>query len=313
MKKKHQVLVVGDCMVDEYIIGKHERNSPEADVAILEELRRESRPGGAANVALNLKKLGIDCLLVGVIGDDESGHQLKSMLEEENILYEFVVDASRPTTTKKRYVDTDYNQLLRVDRELAHELDSKCKEYLLELLSNVFDDYRLDAIILQDYDKGLLDKDSIDYITKWAQKENTLILSDPKFQHFEQLAESHIFKPNINECLNYIPRQKGQDLSSYLLVVSNALSQTQNLLITLGKDGIYYKNNKEEGFIQGWPVDNADVSGAGDCVIAVACIFALQGKKLEVIADLCNKAGALSCAKKGIQTISMDEILNFEA
>lgn len=312
---KHKILVIGDVMVDRYIIGKHHRNSPEAECAILNYERTEDRLGGAANVALNLAKLNQSVSLISVTGEDDGNTIIKNLCSENKIEFTFISESSRPTTIKKRYVDKDFRQFLRVDIESTENIKDNI---VIEILDSVKDKINsgIELIIIQDYNKGLLSEGIIIAIQELCKVHNIKLCVDPKHKHFSLLSNCDIFKPNIKE-LEY---HYGNKIEITANAISNVISElrlekSKMIFVTLGENGIYYQSGDEKGIIAGIKISNADVSGAGDTVIAILSLLLLTRLSCKELATIANKCGAIVCKLQGvnfIDNIEFQEIIHID-
>jgi rfaE bifunctional protein kinase chain/domain len=305
------ILIVGDVMLDCYVIGKHTRQSPEADVPILLTSKETNSLGGAGNVALNLQSLGATPILVTAIADDDAGQKITSLLETENIAYQIVKDNSRCTTIKKRFVTEDYSQLLRVDTESTDAVSSEVEIKLINSIRGFIDNQKIDGIIIQDYNKGIITENLIKALQDIRISHSIPLFVDPKHDNFELLSRCDVFKPNLSEARLFFGEDtltRIDDIEAFN-IATNRLIHTDKLFITLAEKGIFYKNKHESGWISGVKVENPDVSGAGDTVIAVLAVFFLMGYSIEQMAYYANKAGALSCKWKGIAKPNFDQIV----
>jgi len=307
------ILVIGDVMIDSYIWGKVERISPEAPVPIVEVERRENRLGGAANVALNIKSLGAKPILVSVLGRDDKYDVFLKLLEDHNLSKEGILQTSeeRKTTVKFRVIGNNV-QLLRVDEESTHDIDSKDTFSLLERVKFLFDTKKIDAIIFQDYDKGILTSDVIDNVIQIAQANTCPILVDPKKKHFFQYKNVTLFKPNFKEFKEALNKPLTKEIPQ-LIEEIKVFRQKQGIkyfLLTLGENGmlISYDENKEEKYehIPSEVRQVADVSGAGDTVIAVSALGLASGLDPVTTARLSNIAAGIVCEYVGVVPVNPD-------
>ncbi len=295
-------------MLDEYLIGDYIRNSPEAEVPIINYSYKEQRLGGAANVALNLKSLGMEPILVSIVGDDEAGKNLIRLCTENQISHEFIQLPDRPTTLKQRIVDVAYKQYLRVDYETTEYLQEAIEDRVHSVLMQQLN-RNIEAVVLQDYNKGLMTASIISATLDFCNTNNIPSFADPKHKNFELLTKATVFKPNLKELLI----NKGiQNLDETKLdEVLNSYSAFKKLLfVTLGDKGIYYKDavNEVNGHIPGLSVSEADVSGAGDTVLSALVYAYLLSTNAIQMAEMANKAGASVCSKKGVSRITLTDL-----
>ena len=300
-------------MLDEYVMVDHHRNSPEADVPVLEEHTRSSKLGGAANVAMNIKALGSNPYLISIAGSDLAFAKMQDILNSENIDNKLVLDDTRPTTVKTRFIDQNYKQFFRLDKELRTTITKEITADLIHLIDTTVSERDFDAIIIQDYNKGLLHEELIRYIQNISKDRSIPLFVDPKTDNFELLSYSDFFKANLNEIKQFLGSDTAQNIQEITELAFQNLPAPRNLIITLGDKGIYFKNSDITGNIEAHILDNADVSGAGDTVISALCVFHLNGYDLKENALLSNKAGAISCSKKGVSTVTYKEIQEFNA
>jgi len=303
-----KVLIIGDIMLDTYVKGEHHRMSPEADCPILNQTNIEHRLGGAANVALNLLHLGQNPILIGLIGDDKNGHTLKSKCQNEDINYHLFLDKDRPTTSKKRFIDDTYKQYLRVDDEWTNDIAGDLEKEVLHYLDS-FDFSDIELIIIQDYNKGFLTEKIINKIQIISDTHSIKLCVDPKHNHFQLLSQCDLFKPNLSELSKYLKAELNPRFDEIDSAISNStLNQKNDIIVTLSEAGIYYKSEAESGIINGQNIENADVSGAGDTVIAILGLLLISGLPIKKTAFIANKCGAKVCQMKGISTIKLTDL-----
>ncbi|MGL4364099.1 MAG: bifunctional heptose 7-phosphate kinase/heptose 1-phosphate adenyltransferase, partial [Bacteroidales bacterium] len=194
-----QILVIGDVMIDAYMWGKVDRISPEAPVPILESTQHENRLGGAANVALNLQAMGATPLLCSVIGNDERATNFKNLLQAKNLIpVGILTDSSRRTTTKTRVISGSQH-LLRIDEETTKPLHDELQKKFFAHIKGLITSEKIDAIIFEDYDKGVLSPQLIEETVKLSQSKNIPTLVDPKKRNFLAYKNVTLFKPNFKE------------------------------------------------------------------------------------------------------------------
>lgn len=306
---KTKVLVLGDVMLDHYLSGGVERVSPEAPVPVVSVKDEYYRLGGAANVALNLKALGIDPILCSVVGNDEAAQQFQKAISEAGISDEYLIQSdSRPTTVKTRVLSRS-QQLMRIDRESVSDLSDGESSALKEKLSEIFEEQSPEVLILQDYDKGVLSKSIIEFAIDLAKKHKTLIAVDPKFRHFFDFKQVDLFKPNLAEMKKALSLE---DLPiEELETHSKTFMQEQghkNLMITLSDKGVYWNIGVSGAQYPAKVRNIADVSGAGDTVIAVAAIALYHGLDTADICQLSNTAGGIVCESLGVVPVDTDKL-----
>jgi len=304
--KDKKIAVVGDLMLDAYYWGKVQRISPEAPVPVVEIEKQFSRFGGAANVAYNIIKLGALPIPIGIIGNDQTGMKLRKLMKDANIRGEgIIIDPSRPTTTKTRVI-ADNQHVVRIDNESKKNVQPEIESKLIEQFKNISGE--LDAVILQDYNKGVLTKKVITEIIKIANNNNLIITVDPKFDNFFEYKNVTVFKPNKKETEEAygIRIENGE----HFVNAGNRLLNDLNakyILLTLSEEGIaLFSNGKLEKKIPTKAREVADVSGAGDTVISTLTVALAAGANIADAAYLANYAGGLVCEEVGIVPINKE-------
>lgn len=309
-ENNHHILVIGDVMVDSYIKGQVSRISPEAPVPILDVTLREFRLGGAANVALNLKKLGCKVTLCAIIGNDTHGVDLLQLMHDEELDTQGILRSSERRTTIKHRIIGNRNQMLRIDEEDNFLLTENENEQFIASLSKIINEEKIAAIIFEDYDKGLLSEKTISSIIKMAEEKGILTATDPKKRNFFHYAGVTLFKPNLKEfCdannLKIEPFSLPQ-LQQYAAQFAEK-QKFQILLITLSDKGLllYNRNTKKFIHIPAQLIKVSDVSGAGDTVISVATLCLLHQLCDYELAYIANLAGSIVCQYPGVVPIDI--------
>ncbi len=307
-----KVLIIGDVMIDTYLWGDVGRVSPEAPVPIVSGVIEESRLGGAANVALNVKAMGAVPILCSVIGDDNRGKLFLELMEEQNLTdIGLVVDNRRITTQKTRIISGNHH-MLRVDEEMEDYLTSRIQNQFLELINNLLENGGIDAIIFQDYDKGVLSPGVISELISASGKVGVPVLVDPKFRSFDLYRKVRLFKPNFIELvrgLNLdIEKHDIQKLSEAAMEFQQK-KEIDTLLVTLSEHGVLATQNGTIVHIPAIVRDIADVSGAGDTVISVAALCMITEQDAATIAAISNLAGGQVCEKAGVVPVDADKLL----
>lgn len=303
-----RILIIGDLILDQYIWGEVNRISPEAPIPVVEVLRESFSLGGAANVAHNARSLGVRVETCGVVGDDAYGQKILEMLEEKGIGAHGVIrDASRPTTLKTRIV-AHRQQVVRVDREDARGLDrallGKMEERIRDVLPEV------DAVVLEDYAKGVIQEALLRDIVPLARKEGKIITVDPKMNHFDHYRGVTAITPNRQEA-ERATGERIRDEKSLHQAGARLLEMLQcgAVLVTLGDRGMCLFEPGESPFaIPAHAREVYDVSGAGDTVIAVFTSSLVAGANLRQAAALSNLAGGLVVEKLGTATVTTEEM-----
>jgi D-glycero-beta-D-manno-heptose-7-phosphate kinase len=316
LKKKFigkRIAVVGDLMLDSYFWGSVSRISPEAPVPVIEIDEEIHRFGGAMNVAYNILTLGGIPLPVGIIGNDHDGNILKGLLKEKKITDKgIVIDHDRPTTAKTRVIASKQH-VVRIDREKKDPILPATEKKILSLLKKEMKN--LDAIILQDYNKGVMTEGLIKKIIRMAGKANKIVTVDPKFNNFFTYQNVTVFKPNRKETEDAFGiRIKSKENVS---AAGQKLLEQLNCkyaLLTLGEDGIaLFEKGKPERRIPTKAQVVADVSGAGDTVISTLTMALTAGADIYDAAYLANYAGGLVCQEVGIVPIELEKLFKIVA
>lgn len=305
------ILVVGDIMLDRYCYGKVNRISPEAPVPVVDISRTENRPGGAANVALNIKALGAQPFLVSVTGRDPESALLCDLLAHHQILTAGIFPLDYKRTVLKTRIIAGNQQLVRLDEEDTLEIRPETESLLLRFITDCLTKQAIRAIVLQDYNKGLLTPTLIDAIIELALQHHIPIAVDPKKMHFFNYSYVDLFKPNLKEIREALGYDIAPDLES-LTEAAEALRlklRHQHTMITLADKGVFISNSHYNEIIPARVQDIADVSGAGDTVISVAALGLATGADLRDIAMIANTAGGLVCARPGVVPVDKKQLL----
>lgn len=317
-----RVMIVGDVMVDSYLWGVVDRISPEAPVPVVDVNHREERPGGAANVAVNIKALGAEPVLCSVIGQELKGDVFIRIMEEEGLGTEGIYRSKdRITTTKFRIIGNN-SQLLRVDEENTHDLSEEDQETFLGKCTETIEKKSIDAIIIQDYNKGILTPEVISGLIEKANRGNIPVVVDPKKKNFDLYKNVTLFKPNLKELKEGLKIDFREPEKNVLHDTAGLLHDRIHMdiaLITLSEHGIFIssdKAGKRESHLLPAHVRNiADVSGAGDTVVSVATLCLAAGSNLQDIAGVSNLAGGIVCEKVGVVPIDRarfrEELIKF--
>ena len=293
-------------MLDVYIWGKVGRISPEAPVPIVEVEEESYRFGGAANVGMNIKSLGGIPILVGVIGYDREGTVIDALIKENNIERDGVFyDEDRPTTVKTRIIA--HNQhVVRIDKEDRSEISSDLENKILQFIQQRKNE--IDGIILQDYNKGVLTKSLIKQVIDFASQNNILITVDPKFDNFFEYRNVTVFKPNRKETEDALGFKL--DSEERVLEAGQQLKEKLNpeyLLLTRGEKGMtLFSKNGDVHTIPTRARKVADVSGAGDTVIATITMALAAGAEIEEASTIANLAAGLVCEEVGVVPINRE-------
>jgi D-beta-D-heptose 7-phosphate kinase/D-beta-D-heptose 1-phosphate adenosyltransferase len=305
--KTSRVVVVGDIMLDRYLVGETDRLSPEAPVPVVTVRERHAALGGAANVAANVAALGAACQLVGAVGDDVDGAAIRQELAVARLEDRHVVTvAGRPTTSKTRII-ARAQQIVRIDDEVDSLLDGPDLARLIRVAREALAD--ADALLLEDYNKGALAPPLIAAVMEVAKRRGIPIVVDPKFRQFFEYSGATVFKPNRRELESAlgaaVDLQNGNALPEVL-----ARLRVDNLLVTLGAEGmVLVMKDGSSTHIPSIAREIYDVSGAGDTVTAWMGAALAAGASVRESAQLANYAAGVEVGKAGVSTVSPEEVL----
>lgn len=303
--------VIGDVMIDAYLWGKVDRISPEAPVPVVAVTKKENRPGGAANVAINIQALGAKAFLFTTIGNDKTANECVDVLEEFNLSVDGILKSNNRTTTVKTRVIGNNHHLMRVDEEHTDDLHKEDSEKLANHICESIKKIKPHVIIFEDYDKGCITKYLIDMVVKEASKNNIPVTVDPKKKNFFNYNNVTLFKPNLKEL------REGLKLDLENVNVSSLQEQTksfkekqhiQSLMVTLSEKGVYYSDNTNAEILPAHIRNISDVSGAGDTVISVVSLALAAGVNLRDAAWMANIAGGMVCEKVGVVPVDKEEL-----
>ena len=304
--------VIGDVMLDTYWWGQVDRISPEAPVPIVRVDRKEQRIGGAANVALNLASLAAPVTIFSVLGRDEDGDILTGLLKEQRISTDYLINADSRITTNKMRVISRNQQMMRLDSETIQPIREKEEQKLIDQVEKYITEQSPQAIIFEDYNKGVLTDKVISSVISLCKKHSVITAVDPKRKHFFQYKEVDIFKPNLKEAreaLNLLHDETDlQFLREIHLKLKDQLLHHISF-ITLSEKGVFYEDDKLSAIVPSYIRDVADVSGAGDTVIAVATLIYALTKDVKLMAEVANLAGGLVCESVGTVAIDKQQLL----
>jgi rfaE bifunctional protein kinase chain/domain len=302
--KNLKVLIIGDAMIDTYFYGDVERISPEAPVPILNVTKKESRLGGAANVALNIQSLGAEAFLCTVLGQDAEAKVFINLLDEASLSEEAICTSKHRTTTVKSRFISGSQQLLRVDEEEPQELVADDKNALIANIEKFIPE--VDLIIFEDYDKGCIDSEIIRHTISLAHNNDVKVAVDPKYKNFLVYDGCDLFKPNFKELRNSLKLfgigKTMDDLSTAVGLMREQM-ELNDILVTLSDKGIYFEGRSNKGHYQAEIRSISDVSGAGDTVISVAALCLALDLPIYLYAELANLAGGIVCEQQGVVPI----------
>ncbi len=308
-----KIAIVGDVMLDKYVYGEITRISPEAPVPVVDIKKTEYKLGGAANVANNIKSLGAEPVLIGIIGDDnDSLHYLEVMKSLKLSSSGIFKDKSRPTTAKTRVI-AHSQHVLRVDSEIKNNISAEVTKKLLGFIKNNLKNF--EAVILQDYNKGVLTKEVIGKIIAMCKKSGKPVYVDPKFNNFFEFKDVTVFKPNRKEVSDILAMKIDGDSSAS--EAGRKLIDRLNceyLVLTRGEKGMMlFDKEKGKTVVLNIPTKArraADVSGAGDTVISTIAVMLAGGADMEESVMLANQAAGIVCEEVGIIPIYKQALLD---
>ncbi len=308
-----KILIVGDVMIDAYCFGSVDRISPEAPVPILNVKEKDYRLGGASNVAQNIKALGAKPIMCSVVGNDDEANLLCRLLTEKNdISDKYIVKSDRVTTVKTRMISGG-QQLLRLDSEDTTPLSEALTKKFISVVKEAIDTEKPDAIIFEDYDKGVITPLFIDEISFYAKQKNIITTVDPKHRNFLDYKNVTLFKPNFKEFVEGAGADiQKNDIEGIILHAKEYHKQKNidNMLVTLSEYGMLLVSEDDEIHIPAEKRDISDVSGAGDTVISTITLCLAAGLPKNVATHIANISGGLVCEKIGVVPIDKRQLLD---
>jgi len=305
--------VIGDVMLDTYWWGHVERISPEAPVPVVALDQRELRIGGAGNVALNLASLGVKVATFSVVGKDEGGKALEGLLSNSHIDTQYLLESENRITTNKIRIISRNQQMMRLDSEMTKDLTAAEEDALLSRVKLYLEREKPQVIIFEDYNKGVLTERVIQESIALCKSQGVVTAADPKRKNFFSYRGVTIFKPNLKEVregLNLLVADVDQPS---LQAIHNQLAeklQHHISFITLSEKGVFYREPGSSGIIPSHLRNIADVSGAGDTVIAVASLVYAATQDAALMAEVANIAGGLVCEEVGTAAINKERLLH---
>jgi len=302
------VLVVGDAMVDKFIVGRVTRISPEAPVPVVAFAHDMYRMGGAANVASNVVALGGHVTLVAVTGRDEAAATLTEACREAGIAPSFVGDPNRPTTTKTRVVTDRNQQVARIDYESDTEISGEIEERLISEIRKHAT--RCSAIIVSDYMKGCVTREVMQTAVSVGADRGVPVLVDPKIPHLDYYSGATVVTPNHHEAESATHRRvRSEDEARTAARIFLERANCRDVLMTRGDQGVWLLSGDVEGYLPAASREVADVTGAGDTVIATLAVMLASGATISEAARLANEAAGIVVGKFGPATASITELL----
>lgn len=308
--QEKSILVIGDVMLDTYYQGDVSRISPEAPVPIFLKKNEHSVLGGAANVAANLVAAGQKVFMMTIIGKDEAGNKLRSILEAQGIDTSLVFVLDRKTTVKTRFLANNNQQVLRLDIEDRDDITIKaCNEMLAKLEEKV---NKFDLVLLSDYLKGLLTHEFTQGVLQMAKKRNIPAIIDVKDPQINKYRDAYLIKPNLKELGDLTGMKTSSDKE--IIEASEQLRQICNcryILTTCGARGMVLVGDDEPYFIESVDQKVFDVTGAGDTTIAYLAVCMVNGFNIRRSVDISNYAAGIQVSKVGTSTVYWSEIRDF--
>lgn len=308
-----KVGVVGDVMLDTYWWGHVDRISPEAPVPVVALDKKEYRIGGAGNVALNLSCLGAQVQILSVIGKDDDGKILRDLFHSNNIRSEYLLESQGRITTSKTRIISRNQQMMRLDAEITRDLSAEEEILFIENVKLFIKKEQPNVIILEDYNKGVLTKNIIEQVIALCKEHGVITTVDPKRKNFFTYRGVDIFKPNLKEVkdgLNLLVEDVTlESLTDIHAKLKEHLHHNISF-ITLSEKGVFYEGDEKLRVIPSHLRSIADVSGAGDTVIAVASLVYATRKNVDLMAEIANIAGGLVCEEVGTVAIRKDRLIH---
>ncbi len=304
---KAKVLVVGDLMLDEFVWGKVSRISPEAPVPVVWVQSESVMPGGAANVANNIRSLGGQVALAGAVGEDRWGQVLREELSRRQIDTAGIVTAKRPTTVKTRVI-AHHQQVVRVDREHQEPLTAATIRQLTDLIAKRLP--QLDAVVIEDYGKGVITRQLLETVVPLARRHGKIITVDPKEEHFDLYHRVTALTPNRDEAGRMVGRELEHetDVDRAGREIVKRL-ECDGVLITLGEDGMcLLERSGSRTRIPTVAQEVFDVAGAGDTVIAAFTLALASGADMAQAARIANQAAGIVIGKLGVAVATPAEL-----
>jgi D-glycero-beta-D-manno-heptose-7-phosphate kinase len=307
--KNKKIAVIGDLMLDEYLIGHVNRISPEAPVPVVDVKEVTLKLGGAANVCLNLSSLGASVMPFGVSGDDKESESLFSILKQSSIETNGILKLPNRRTTVKTRIIGEHQQICRVDREDSFDLSENETKRLISMLEANING--IDAVIIEDYNKGVITKELIESVIEICNKKNIPTFIDPKFSNFFEYKFVTVFKPNLREISTALSlRLENMNDYKYAAKELKKKLSAKNILITLSEEGMLILNENDQYLhVPTKALEVSDVSGAGDTVIATLAAVYISGASLEEAMIMANDAAGIVVSELGIVPIKREELM----
>ena len=302
------VVVLGDVMLDHFMVGRVSRVSPEAPVPIVEFEREFSVPGGAANVAHNARTLGARVTLIGVVGDDAAATDLRGLLDGRQVgATGLIVDPTRPTTRKMRLATTRNQQVARVDIEQTAEVEPACDEALARAVDAAI--ATAHVVVVSDYLKGVVTPRVMAQAIAAAHRRGIPLLVDPKVPHLARYAGATLLTPNHHEAESATGiRIRGAADARRASRTLAEQARVDGVLVTWGEQGMWLSHGSVEGHLPAAAREVADVTGAGDTVVATLGAAMAAGATTAEAARLANEAAGIVVGRFGAATVTPKEL-----
>lgn len=304
--------VIGDVMLDTYWWGNAERISPEAPVPIVAVTKKEQRIGGAGNVALNAAALGPGVSIISVTGNDDESNCLLDLLKSNTINTDYIFQSKDRITTNKIRIISRNQHMMRLDAEIIVPLNETEETALIKAFETYAEKEKPQLVILEDYNKGVLTEKVIESVMSICKEKNILTAIDPKRKNFFLYKQADIFKPNLHEAKDALNILDNEVSEKRLREIHSSIYEKLHhkiSLITLSEKGVFYEDEKAHAILPTHIRNVADVSGAGDTVIAVASVVYAASADVRLMAEAANIAGGLVCEEVGTVAIKKASLL----
>jgi len=306
------VLIIGDVMIDSYVWGKVNRISPEAPVPIVSINKKEKRLGGAANVALNIQAMGANPILCSVIGTDYEGQNFLDLLKTQKLSQKGILKSRGRITTEKTRVIGNNHQLLRIDEEIEEDISPSETQQLITLILYIIQHEKIDVILFEDYNKGLITPKLISKVVELARSKGIPTCVDPKMKNFNAYKGVTLFKPNLKELREGLKMNISSDNINELQSAISSFRVKQKFelaLVTLAEKGVIINSRSLKEHTPAHIRSITDVSGAGDTVISVAALLVALHVNPVIMSAIANLAGGLVCEQIGVVPINKAQLL----
>ncbi len=303
-----KILVVGDLILDRHIFGSVNRISPEAPVPVVWAKEEKFKAGGAANVGMNLTALGSKATLCGLTGEDDFGKRLQLLLKQKKLNTKYVVKDKKRRTTLKTRIIAHHQQVVRLDWESTDYVEKKIIKSILNRLKNNIANF--DAVIIEDYGKGMINSLLVKELVGFCSKKNKIITVDPKEDHFQYYQGVTALTPNLGEAqiaAGIKARNKNEIKNIGKKIIEDL--KPKSMLLTLGEEGMILFEKRKVTHIPTAALEVYDVTGAGDTVISVFTLALSSGATGLEAAQIANLAAGSVVGKLGVATINKRELV----